>query len=106
MIDQKGIGLLTMTKALVDILPIYFVIAMMGHLLMSIGQTLFHRYLGHSRLGGRFFKKYKLSKEEFHGFPLNPPQDYMRILFLLEVQTIHFNGALNYLCGIFSFCTS
>ena len=25
---------------------------------MSLGQTLFHRYLGHSRFGGRFFKNH------------------------------------------------
>ena len=31
---------------------------MMAHLSMSLGQTLFHRYLGHSRLGGRFFKNH------------------------------------------------
>jgi sterol desaturase/sphingolipid hydroxylase (fatty acid hydroxylase superfamily) len=29
-----------------------------AHFLMSLGQTLFHRYLGHSRLGGRFFKNH------------------------------------------------
>ena len=27
-----------------------------AHLLMSLGQTLFHRYLGHRGIGGRFFK--------------------------------------------------
>src|SRR5258708_6860101 len=32
------------------------VTAMIAHLVMSLGQTLFHQYLGHSRLGGRFFK--------------------------------------------------
>jgi hypothetical protein len=26
-----------------------------AHLLMSLGQTLFHRYLGHRGIGGRFF---------------------------------------------------
>jgi hypothetical protein len=31
---------------------------MFAHLLMSLGQTLFHRYLGHSRLGGRFFNNH------------------------------------------------
>jgi sterol desaturase/sphingolipid hydroxylase (fatty acid hydroxylase superfamily) len=31
---------------------------MMAHLLMSLGQTLFHRYLGHSRLGRRFFRNH------------------------------------------------
>src|SRR6266567_3325770 len=34
------------------------VTAMIAHLLMSLGQTLFHRYLGHRRLGGRFFKNH------------------------------------------------
>src|SRR5438445_10885924 len=29
-----------------------------AHLLMSLGQTLFHRYLGHRRMGGRFFKNH------------------------------------------------
>src|SRR3979411_3210411 len=32
--------------------------AMIAHLAMSLGQTLFHRYLGHSRIGGRFFKNH------------------------------------------------
>jgi len=32
--------------------------AMIAHLVMSLGQTLFHRYLGHCRLGGRFFKNH------------------------------------------------
>src|SRR5712692_10756655 len=32
--------------------------AMIAHLIMSLGQTLFHRYLGHRRLGGRFFKNH------------------------------------------------
>ena len=27
-------------------------------LLMSLGQTLFHRYLGHRGIGGRFFRNY------------------------------------------------
>ena len=27
-----------------------------AHLLMSLGQTLFHRYLGHRGIGGRFFE--------------------------------------------------
>jgi sterol desaturase/sphingolipid hydroxylase (fatty acid hydroxylase superfamily) len=31
---------------------------MIAHFLMSLGQTLFHRYLGHSRIGGRFFKNH------------------------------------------------
>jgi hypothetical protein len=37
---------------------LYGVTAMLAHLLMSLGQTLFHRYLGHRRLGGRFFKNH------------------------------------------------
>jgi len=32
--------------------------SMAAHFLMSLGQTLFHRYLGHSHLGGRFFKNH------------------------------------------------
>jgi sterol desaturase/sphingolipid hydroxylase (fatty acid hydroxylase superfamily) len=56
--EQGGIGSLTMTEAAADSLLIYGFTAMMAHLLMSLGQTLFHRYLGHSRLGGRFFKNH------------------------------------------------
>jgi hypothetical protein len=37
---------------------LYCFTAMSAHFLMSLGQTLFHRYLGHSRLGGRFFKNH------------------------------------------------
>src|SRR5947199_1646174 len=37
---------------------LYGVTAMLAHLLMSLGQTVFHRYLGHRRLGGRFFKNH------------------------------------------------
>ena len=51
-----------MTEAGADSLLIYGFTAMMAHFLMSLGQTLFHRYLGHSRLGGRFFKNHI----EFH----------------------------------------
>jgi hypothetical protein len=51
-----------MTEAGAVSLLIYGFTAMMAHLLMSLGQTLFHRYLGHSRLGGRFFKNHI----EFH----------------------------------------
>ena len=29
-----------------------------AHLLMSLGQTLFHRYLGHGGIGGRFFENH------------------------------------------------
>ena len=31
---------------------------MTAHFLMSLGQTLFHRHLGHRRIGGRFFKNH------------------------------------------------
>jgi sterol desaturase/sphingolipid hydroxylase (fatty acid hydroxylase superfamily) len=51
-------GSLTMTEAGADSLLIYGFTAMMAHLLVSLGQTLFHRYLGHTRLGGRFFKNH------------------------------------------------
>src|SRR6266852_2971021 len=37
---------------------LYCFTAMIAHFLMSLGQTLFHRYLGHRRLGGRFFKNH------------------------------------------------
>jgi sterol desaturase/sphingolipid hydroxylase (fatty acid hydroxylase superfamily) len=47
-----------MPEAGADSLLIYCSTAMMTHLLMSLGQTLFHRYLGHSRLGGRFFRNH------------------------------------------------
>src|SRR6202165_3676977 len=47
-----------MTEAGVDSLLVYVLTAMIAHLLMSLGQTLSHRYLGHSRLGGRFFKNH------------------------------------------------
>jgi sterol desaturase/sphingolipid hydroxylase (fatty acid hydroxylase superfamily) len=42
----------------VDSLLVYGVTAMIAHFLMSLGQTLFHRHLGHSRLGGRFFRNH------------------------------------------------
>jgi len=29
-----------------------------AHLLMSLGQTLFHRYLGHRCIGGKFFENH------------------------------------------------
>jgi sterol desaturase/sphingolipid hydroxylase (fatty acid hydroxylase superfamily) len=47
-----------MPEAGADSVFIYCSTAMMAHLLMSLGQTLFHRYLGHSRLGGRFFRNH------------------------------------------------
>src|ERR1700686_2720414 len=37
---------------------LYCFTAMSAHFVMSLGQTLFHRYLGHRRLGGRFFKNH------------------------------------------------
>ena len=37
---------------------LYCFTATVAHLLMSVGQTLFHRYLGHRRLGGRFFRNH------------------------------------------------
>jgi sterol desaturase/sphingolipid hydroxylase (fatty acid hydroxylase superfamily) len=42
----------------VNSLLVYGLTAIGAHFLMSLGQTLFHRYLGHSRLGGRFFKNH------------------------------------------------
>lgn len=45
------------TDVLCDVL-LYCCIATCAHFLMSLGQTLFHRYLGHSRLGGRFFENH------------------------------------------------
>ncbi len=47
-----------MPDARADNLVLYVLTAMIAHLLMSLGQTLSHRYLGHSRLGGRFFKNH------------------------------------------------
>ena len=49
-----------MTGAGADSLLIYVygLTALGAHLLISLGQTLFHRYLGHNRLGGRFFKNH------------------------------------------------
>jgi sterol desaturase/sphingolipid hydroxylase (fatty acid hydroxylase superfamily) len=58
MIGHGGIESFTMPEAGAVSLLIYALTAMMAHLLMSLGQTLFHRYLGHSRLGGRFFKNH------------------------------------------------
>jgi sterol desaturase/sphingolipid hydroxylase (fatty acid hydroxylase superfamily) len=48
----------TMPEAGVDSLLAYGFTAMSAHFLMSLGQTLFHRYLGHTRFGGRFFKNH------------------------------------------------
>jgi sterol desaturase/sphingolipid hydroxylase (fatty acid hydroxylase superfamily) len=47
-----------MPEAGLDSLLIYGFTAMSAHFLISLGQTLFHRYLGHGRLGGRFFKNH------------------------------------------------
>jgi sterol desaturase/sphingolipid hydroxylase (fatty acid hydroxylase superfamily) len=47
-----------MTEARADSLLIYALTAMIAHLSMSLGQTLFHRYLGHDWLGGRFFRNH------------------------------------------------
>ncbi len=47
-----------MPEAGADSLLVYGCTAMIAHLSMSLGQTLFHRYLGHTRLGGRFFKNH------------------------------------------------
>ena len=47
-----------MPEAGVDSLLVYSFTAMVAHFLMSLGQTLFHRYLGHSRFGGRFFQNH------------------------------------------------
>jgi sterol desaturase/sphingolipid hydroxylase (fatty acid hydroxylase superfamily) len=37
---------------------LYCFTAVIAHFLMSLGQTLFHKYLGHHRIGGRFFKNH------------------------------------------------
>src|ERR1044071_3094433 len=47
-----------MPEAGLDSLVVYGVTAMIAHFLMSLGQTLFHRYLGHRRVGGRFFRNH------------------------------------------------
>src|SRR5205814_6211657 len=48
----------TMHEAELYRLLAYGFTAMIAHFLMSLGQTLFHRHLGHSRIGGRFFKNH------------------------------------------------
>jgi hypothetical protein len=55
LIGHGGIESFTMPEAGMDSLLAYGFTAMIAHFLMSLGQTLFHRYLGHSRIGGRFF---------------------------------------------------
>lgn len=47
------------TDILFDVF-LYCCITMAAHFLMSLGQTLFHKYLGHRRFGGRFFKNHML----------------------------------------------
>jgi hypothetical protein len=42
----------------VDSLLVYGFTATIAHFLMSLGQTLFHQYLGHNRIGGRFFRNH------------------------------------------------
>ena len=39
---------------------------MTSHLLISLGQTLFRRYLGHRRIGGRFFKDHINFHHEYY----------------------------------------
>ena len=41
-----------------DSLLVYGFTATIAHFLMSLGQTLFHQYLGHNRIGGRFFRNH------------------------------------------------
>jgi hypothetical protein len=45
------------TSASIEIF-LCFLTATTAHLLMSLGQTLFHRYLGHRGIGGRFFENH------------------------------------------------
>jgi len=47
-----------LTKDVLFGVCLYCFTAMSAHLLMSLGQTLFHRHLGHRRIGGRFFKNH------------------------------------------------
>ena len=58
LIGHGGLESFIMPEAGVDSLLAYGFIAMIAHFLMSLGQTLFHRHLGHSRIGGRFFKNH------------------------------------------------
>jgi sterol desaturase/sphingolipid hydroxylase (fatty acid hydroxylase superfamily) len=44
-------------SAPIDFFP-YCITALAAHLMMSLGQTLFHRYFGHRRMGGRFFSNH------------------------------------------------
>jgi len=54
---QKSVTDIFWTSASADFL-LYCFTAAITHSLMSLGQTLFHRYLGHTRLGGRFFENH------------------------------------------------
>ena len=48
-----GVNILSLAGLL-----LYALIAISAHFLMSLGQTLFHLYLGHRRFGGRFFRNH------------------------------------------------
>jgi sterol desaturase/sphingolipid hydroxylase (fatty acid hydroxylase superfamily) len=58
LIGHGGIEAFSMPEPGADSLLVYGFTAMFAHFLMSLGQTLFHQYLGHSRLVGRFFKNH------------------------------------------------
>jgi sterol desaturase/sphingolipid hydroxylase (fatty acid hydroxylase superfamily) len=58
LIGYGGMGSFTMPEAGVDSLLVYGFTATIAHFLMSLGQTLFHQYLGHNRIGGRFFRNH------------------------------------------------
>src|SRR5947208_7293703 len=47
-----------LTKDVLCGIFLYCFTAIIAHFLMSLGQTLFHKFLGHSRLGGIFFKNH------------------------------------------------
>jgi sterol desaturase/sphingolipid hydroxylase (fatty acid hydroxylase superfamily) len=51
---EASMNIMLWKSASIDAL-LYCVTAMIAHFLMSLGQTLFHRYLGHRHLGGKFF---------------------------------------------------
>ena len=55
---SRDMGSIAILATGVNSLLVYGLTAIGAHFLMSLGQTLFHRYLGHSRLGGRFFKNH------------------------------------------------
>ena len=54
LIGHAGIRSLAMPEAGADSLLVYGFIAMIAHLSMSLGQTLFHRYLGQAALAEDF----------------------------------------------------